>query len=368
MRLDIEVVIYAYLFICLALLFFDLGYIFCSKHRGLHLKRRSLDWESEVQTQMKRLTEGLPPAPAHTRMIETRLVRIGSLSSFGAALDRLGRKDGELTARYMYACQGSLQVVASHYMKRDSMERAYLSYLISRHRPCYGEEYRPLMDILLEFLDGSTVYCRENTLKALYALWNCQAVENALQLLNDRQVFHHTKLLSDGLLTFSGDREKLASRLWRHRKEWSEELMLAVIQFITGFTGQYREVFLPVLQAKDTGMEIRLALLRYYRRHPYEPVRPLLLSNLTGNEAEENIQIVSAAVLARYPGTDTVRTLNESLHHPNWYVRYNAAQSLVELKTPPEELEEILKGEDQYAREILTYMLEDADEGGDGHG
>lgn len=365
MQPSIEIVIYAYLFICASLLLFNVWYIFRRKQRARRTEQQTQIWSLAIDLQLRRLSEGLELEPDRLKRMEKLLTRIDQLTSFGAALDRLKRKNPMLSHRYAQAVQSSLQLLASHYAQRDSMERAYFSYLISQHRPCFGEEYRPLMEILLSFFDNSTVYCRENVLKALYALGNCQAVENALQILNDRQLFHHPKLLSDGLLTFTGDKQALAARLWSHSRSWDAGILLAVVQFITGFTAGYQDVFLPVLRAEDTDAELRLAILRYYRRHVYEPVRPLLLSYLLEPGTQENIRIVTATVLARYPGAETVEALKQALHHPNWYVRYNAAASLVELKASRQELQEVFAGEDRYAKEILEYMLEDAKAGAD---
>ena len=99
------------------------------------------------------------------------------------------------------------QTLALKYAKKDSMSRAFLliSYL-SIHR-VMEMKFVPIMRILISYLDDSTIYCRENVLNALCALGNIQAVENALQILNDNHWFHHKKLLSDGLATFSGDKK-----------------------------------------------------------------------------------------------------------------------------------------------------------------
>lgn len=359
MRPSIEIVIYTYLFVCIALLFFNCFYILRTKQRKKRSERTAKRWQILIEKQMKRLAAGEQREAVHSLLMERKLVRIDQLVAYGTALEWLTEKEEKMTGKYVQANQGALQVLASRYSQKSSMERAYFCYLISRFLPYEGGEYRPLMEILISFLSNATIYCRENVLKALYALGNCQAVENAFQYLNDQLLFHHTKLLSDGLLTFSGDREKLAARLWSHYGEWNETLMLSVIQFISGFSGQYCKIFLTVLKTKGAGLEIRLAILRYFRRHVYEPVHSLLLSYLFEDGTEENIKIVTASVLACYPGRDTVKALKHTLHHPNWYVRYNSASSLAKLNTPPQALQDILHGEDRYAKEILEYMLED---------
>lgn len=364
MRFDIETVIYSYLFICVALLVYNIVYIFRSTGRNKRQEKTQKSWEQQIRQQLDRLSRGEEVTLDHQNRILSKLRRIQHLFAYGTSLDLIAQEEPILTELYMQANLGTIQTLASDYVKKDSMDRAYFAYLIAQHRPCDGQEFRPLMEILLSFMEDATVYCKENVFKALYALGNCQAVENALQIFNDRNWFHHQKLLSDGLLTFSGDRDELAARLWSHYGQWNEELMLSIIQFITGFSENYREPFFPILQREETDIEIRLAILRYYRRHHYEPVHSLLITYLWDEKEGDNLKIVSAFVLSRYPGEGTVAALKHALSHHNWYVRYNAASSLVELDVPAAELEDVFAGNDQYAKEILIYMLEDAKGGG----
>lgn len=82
-----------------------------------------------------------------------------------------------------------------------------------------------------------------------------------------------------------------------------------------------------------------------------------------GDGANVDLAIVSAAVLDRYPGKDTVAALKRALCHRNWYVRYNAASSLVRLGASQAELQDVFEGNDAFARDILQYMLEEKEMG-----
>lgn len=67
---------------------------------------------------------------------------------------------------------------------------------------------------------------------------------------------------------------------------------------------------------------------------------------------------VTALTLANYPGAETEAVLKGALCHVNWYVRYNAADTLVAVFGNEEErFADVLEGKDRYAREILLYML-----------
>lgn len=357
MNFDIDKVIYSYLFICTVILFYNILYIFFSDRRENKCENSLREWQKSIKRQIDGLSDGKVVEQSHKKHMERRLTNTNQLIAYARALDTL-REQGEKLEEYLQENYIVTQSLAYYYARKESMDRAFFAFFISQNVRCDGREYRPLMEILLSYMEDSTVYCRENVLNALYALGNSQAVENALEIINNRQWFHHQKLLSDGLMTFTGDKEELAERLWSHLKNWEDNIMVSVVQFITASSDKFKERFLTVLQSKDVDMEIRLAILRYYRRHVYEPVRPLLLSYLRGeNLTDESMRIVTASVIDRYPGEETVAALKAALHYSNWYLRYNAASSLVSLKVDIKQLKDVLEGEDRYAKEILTYMI-----------
>lgn len=358
MNFKVEFIIYSYVFICLLLLIYNVIYMIRSNARQKRQDKAARLWMEEINGERKRLASGEELSPYHIKHMEKKLRGMENLLAYGNALGRIVEK-GESTAAYIQAARGPLQELAAYYAGKPSMDRAYFAYLIASYWSGCVRGYQPIMEILLSYMEDSTVYCRENVLNALYTLGNVQAVENAFSYLNDKGLFHHQKLLTDGLLNFRGDREELAERLLSHLGDWNENLMLSVIAFITGFSDHFRERFLPLLEGRSTPLEIRLAVMRYYRRHVYEPARPFLLAFLTGEDKQESLATVAAFALDRYPGPETVAALKKGLSHRNWYVRYNCASSLAALGISKQDIQEILGGEDRYAKEILSYMLEE---------
>lgn len=354
---NIDIIIYSYMFISGLLLVYNIFYMLFSNTRKKEYEESAKHWQDAIEKQLALLSEGKMLELKHKKDLEKKLTSTNQLISYARALDTL-RKQGKELKEYLMENYMIIQSLAYHYRKKEITDKAFFAFFISNNSPCQGKEYKPIMEILLSYLDGSTVYCRENVLKALYALGNAQSVENALQIINDRQWFHHQKLISDGLMTFTGDKEELAELLWSHMKKWDDNLMISVVQFITVSSDKFKERFFMVLQSEDVEIEIRMAILRYYRRHVYEPVRPLLISYLNGEKViDENMRIVTASVIDRYPGDETVAVLKAALHHSNWYLRYNAASSLVNLEVDINKLQDVLEGEDRYAKEILTYMM-----------
>lgn len=364
MRIDADTIIYAYLFICAALMVFNLFYIFRAKARKEKQRSRVDGWRREIAAQFAALETGGAVAEEHKKRLARRLRDTNALVPYCGALEEAQAARPQTYARYMESIHAQMLDLASEYSRRQSMERAYFADVIARFPPYTDGKYHPLMEILTAYMENSTVYCRENVLRALSSLGNAQAVETALQVLNDGGYFHHHKLLADRLTDFTGDCEALAARLWRHKNAWSGEMMVAVVEFITNCSENYCETFLPLLRDEREDLELRLCAMRYFRRHPYPPARPVLLDCLNGaTGANVDLAIVSAAVLDRYPGKDTVAALKRALCHRNWYVRYNAASSLVRLGASKAELQDVFEGNDAFARDILQYMLEEKEMG-----
>lgn len=352
-----------YMFICLMLLVFNFSYIFSENKRNKLREKKAHKWEVYIRKRIDELSDTYIDAFSDDKM-ENELVKFNSLIAFDDAVEALKAEFSEEQMQHFYECAYMVfQSVVYSYIKRDSMERAYVAYLISKYRPCNGEIYRPLMEYLISYLDDSTIYCRENVLNSLYSLGNMQAVESALQIINDRELFHHQKLLSDGLMQYTGDKEVLARRLWGHFGEWNSNLMIAVIQFINNISDSFSDEFLEVIKDKSVDLEVRIAALRYFRRHYYEPAFEVIISILEGvyDEADKEdtnitLAIVAAAVLSNYRSDKMVDVLTQALGSSNWYVRYNAASSLMAATLSAEKEESIINGGDRYAAEILKYM------------
>ena len=135
--------------------------------------------------------------------------------------------------------------------------------------------------------------------------------------------------------------------------------MLAVVEFITTCSLDYRKVFLPILRDSDTDLEIKVAIMRYYRKCIYHPARNALLECLAnGNDSDISMKIVAVSALIEYPSRETTDALICAVSSPVWYVRNNASSALVDMQTPNSRLAGVLNSKDRYAKEILRYRLE----------
>ena len=348
-------ILYVYIAICILLLFYSCIYTYKSKFIKKKMSKMELKWKVLLDNEFENLKNGQPVSRKYLKYLERKLLSINNFISYINALDRF--KEDKLMPIYLKEIALSQQYLAYKYLKKDDISRSFFAYAISLYPPNARDEYLPILEILMQYMDNATISCRENVLRALYAIGNVYAVENAFQFINNHNLFHHPKLLADGLATFRGNKDELMKCLWKHIGDWNENLMVSIVKFIALNSSEYKSIFLPYLVDESIYLEIRIEMLRYYRKHYYEPVREILYSFLISN-VNINLSIVSATVLANYPSQRTIEVLKNALCHSNWYVRYNAADSLLKMDNCEDEINDILYGNDRYAKEILNYMME----------
>lgn len=357
MPLNINNVIYFYMFICVALFLFNVLYIVYSKRKNRTQIRQNDRWDTILKETWQEIEQTGSLPENHRRLLESKLRKVNQLISYHNALEP--HLNQEIVQHYLALIHDTFQVLAAFYLKRPAMERAFFAYLISLYHPDQGREHDQLVELLLEYMRDSTVYCRENVLKAIYAMGNAGAVEHAFSLLSELELYHHPRLVSDGLMTFTGSKTALAWRLWNHINHFSEPLQIASVQFATQLSDEFSSSFLSALKNPQTPLEVRFALTRYFFKHHFPDALPFLLSFAEDADASGNGLAISAcSALAAYPGESTMAALEKSLHSRNWYVRQNAASSLISFGYGQEELDRLKASGDRYAAEMLEYMLQ----------
>lgn len=355
-----EMILYFYMASCVAVLIFNVLYIFIDKFQGQRLMKKSEDMEMAVRQCMELPDSEILQKEEHFSMLSGELKRVTRLQAFQFAMEKVLKEyPAEAGQKYKKEVRKVFLKLTEVYEKRDSIEQAYFASLIEEFE--FGENgsvFDGITNFLLVMVTSSNIYVRENALKAIYASGNKEAVLSAYEKLNDNEIYHSRKLLADGLLGFAGDRDELSGILWSRYAYFSPELLLPVMQFIRFHTGNYREEFCRILEEERTEKELKLEAIRYFRRYPYEPVRETLQNYIRFQEfIDWEYGALSALALEQYPGPDTVEVLKDGLKAVNWYVRLNCAQTLIEgLKVPQLALFDVYNGKDRYAREILQYV------------
>ncbi|MEE0751335.1 HEAT repeat domain-containing protein [Frisingicoccus sp.] len=350
----VNVVVYFYMFVCIVLLVFNILYIFSSKQRTRISVRHKRAMEAFLNVQGDKAKSGKAMDETEKAGIVRKLENIPWLLAFHEVLEDFEKNETpEAVKAVMEYMAPAIYELALYYQKRPSVERAFFAYFSGVHLAKAPEAYERLGEVFILYLEDSTVYCRENVLHALYALGAAGALERVFEQFREEHWYHQPKLISDGLNEFQGDREKLARQLWKKKDLWPEFINIGLVQFMSGQTADFSDLLFPALTKGPR--EVRFAVIRYFQRHPKEAAAPVLLEILGENE---DLAIAAAAALEKYPTAPVVEALKKALCSTNWYVRRNAATSLIRIGISPGEQKELLANKDRYAREMFTYVLE----------
>ena len=280
------------------------------------------------------------------------------LMAFHKMVDELEASSPEETARCMPLFAQIVQRIFYRYANRADKRQAYYSFLITRFQVM---KYAPSESITAFLMDqiqkAHSLYNLENALRAVYSAGQVSLVLEALNCLDStEEIYIHEKLLTDGLLTFE-DADSLIAALWENFSGYHIKMQMLLLDYIRFASGAWKEEMLELLNTTKE-LEIQIACIRYFGRYPEERFRMLLYEAAkTYDVTQWEVCSVCMTALAAYPGKDTIALLKRGLHSRNWHVRYNAALSLRDLEVSSMQLEDILSGDDRYAREMLQYRL-----------
>lgn len=281
------------------------------------------------------------------------------LMAFHGAMDELAQSH---PVQYKAAAPLLAQIIGRlypFYVNRPDTMQAYYAYLVTRFSAMSCDPPEGLTAFLMEQLrQQRSLYNVENALRAVYSSHRVPLVLTALDALaGDSQIFIHQKLLVDGLLTFD-DRDGLITALWQRMDSFSAPMRRLLLDYIRFASGAWGDEVLALFE-KTADKETKIACLRYFGRYPAPHFRtPLYETVKAAGEGDWELSAVCMTVLASYPEGETVSLLKTGLCSRNWYVRYNAALSLRTLRVDIAQVEDILQGDDRYAREMLRYRLD----------
>lgn len=355
-----EMLLYGYGAVCLSMLVFNIVYNIVMKGSSRRLERRSGRLAERIEGQLFRISRGGSVEEKHIVWLQRKLSHISSLIAFDRVMEEWMTRDGQAEIdEYRRQLQPVILHLAMIYRKRDNMQAAYFAYFLSRHKLHRHMSVDTVQRILVGYMEKDSLYCRINALQALYQFGTAENIAEALIILDRSGSFFHEKILTDGLLSFTGDHEQLMGLLWERFEQFSDRMRLAVLNYIRFKSGDYCERMLAIMTDETADKELRLSAIRYFGRYEYQPaLKPLLDFARDKDPVNWEYEAISLTSLASYSGEEVIRVLMDAMHSSNWYVRRNAAVSLESHDLDYTDLIEIVSGRDRYAREMMMYHLD----------
>lgn len=278
--------------------------------------------------------------------------------AFDETLEKLYAERPNDIKKYIADISSVFVFLTFKYNEKNHIQAAYFPYIIKKYHVFKGSGIPIVLDSLMELVKEENMYCRENALQALYSIGDAGSVIEALKLLDKAGSFHHGKMITDGLLCFSGPVDELNRQLWENFDAFSGALKQAILDYFRFSSGKHCEKMLQIMTDGGENQELRFSAIRYFAKYHYEPALAHLYSLATDDAFIWEYRAIAASALGNYPAAQTEMLLKEILCDPNWYVRYNGADSLERLGVHYEEMIDIFEGRDRYAAEMLRYRFD----------
>lgn len=356
MYINVELLIYSYMALCLCILLYNIIFIGYSKTEKKRSFRRFNKWKNIIELQFNK--DNITTDKTHELLLQKKLLRINQLYAYDEALQELLKSNHDKTKEYIANNLNTSVYLAKKYLDKDSIKKGYLAYMLSKYLVFDSSINQRIGEIIIDYTLDKSIYCRENALRAIYSIGNVEDVLSAYRLMNKNSIFHNIKLVADGLLLFNGDRIKLCNALWDSFYEFNISYQLAFINFIKNVSGDFCDKFFAVLQSDNISQEVKFAIIRYYRKYSYEPARNYLYNCIKfQSELDFTFSALAASALENYPSDETIRVLKSALTSNNWYTRNNASNSLQKLGVDYIDLLDVYSGNDRYAREMMEYKM-----------
>lgn len=357
--MKIELMIYIYIAICVSMISYNIVYVFVLSHRQRALVSDSEKFRKMLDEQIEILKKGGQISEKHKKYLCKKLDRSAGITAFDKALEGVFEQEPEMARKYLVETFSAFEYLTHRYISKDTLKIAYFPYILHKYNILDHYESERLLDALLDLLHSVNVYCRENTLKALYGMQRADVVCTSLKIIDKNLSFHHPKLICDGLMVYKGDKDALKQALFKDFKEFSVQMRVNILNYFRFGNIRCDDEMLRILADQKENNEIRFCAIRYFEKFPNDMACPIiheLAENIAGRTWE--YQAIATSALKAYPGDTTFRILVKNLSSSNWHIRQNSAISCEKLGYTYHDLINVFDGNDRYAREIMRYRLD----------
>ena len=331
-----------------SVLIFDVVCIFYRKASDLKMKKI----EEKIFMLIKQSSDHIDDK--HLRKLSRILKKTSYFISFVHVIQEL---DEEERINYLSSIKSIFLSLTPYYEKREVIFQTFYVHFLRSYPFIYSENNNVIVKYLKDSTLSSSVYLRENALIALYKTGQVEYLKDVFFNMNYRNVNHHHKLITDGLLMFNGDVNCLSSMLISEFNNYNENFKIACINYFNYKRVACEEDIYKFLSSNNESKEVRIACIRYFSNIPYEKVIPLLYDFVMDDKDNWEYATVAAYALSSYKSPDTREVLVKALHSHNWYVRNNAASSLIKISRK-DYIKKITNSlDDKYAKDAVNYQL-----------
>ena len=352
--LEIQYLIYVYMALCACMMIYNIVYTIYNRTTEKNIAKQKNSFVKKVRNQINLVESGLLLVAKHRKYLYSKLKWVHNLLIFEQILDEQKSKE-----KYLENVKNIFYDLATYYQKKDGVKKAYFAYIIGKYKIKDKMDGNIITNTLFMFLNEESMYCRDNSLKAIIKLGNIDDIIKVFKEIKESKYYYSVEMLFGSLMEFEGNIQKLSEKMWEEFEQFDEMTQIVIIKFITIYKLNYSEVFYDLLESENTNNKIKIELTKYYKDNVFDRVESLLIHNtkLTGVLNRELV-IESARTLSSYNSLETKEALKNLLKRNDWDIRMVAAESLSILGASYYELAEIFNGEDNVLRRILKYKIQ----------
>lgn len=354
----IESLIYFYILICVSLILFNIAYVTSKSIRNTTLEPRSTKFKELFDEEVNAFKDTNEISSKYKKYLEEKLKRVRLLIVFQHKIEKLQETEPEVGKRFLEGLMPMIFGLHSSYSKKSNDEKAYFAYILSTLNYDNVRPNRQIIDMMIDYLGIKSIYVNTNTMEAIYKMGDVQGMIRAIKVEDSSETFYHTKLLTDGLLKFSKDKDELNAELWKILNTLSPATQVAIIDYYRLCGTNLKEELVGILKNEKTDLEVKCSVIRYYTKYKHQEALEILL-NYVKDESLDSWITKSTSILAlkNYECHEVKEVLKKELSSRNWFIRNNSAKVLTDWGLSEEDIIDIFKVEDKFAQEILIYYL-----------
>lgn len=356
--MKVEWLLYFYMAICFSMVGFNTLTAIALKKSERRVVRVCDAFSEQIFLELARIADGIPLTCVHKRVLKGKLRRTGNLIAFDWAFERICVVHADLAEEYLFEMSGVFCGLLRFYLRKNEGLAAYACDFIKKYRLFRFRAMAGLLPEVFGLLEAESIYCREHALQAIYTVGDSVLVLRALQMIDHSEHFFSGKLVSHGLRCYEGDVQKLHERMLAEFEQFSPQMQRALMDYFRVSSAVCAPFAASVLADASRDCTLRCTCIRYLGEYPDVSAYPLLAQLADGSTSQKwELCATASSALGSYRSAQAVQLLRGNLHHENWYIRLNAARSLVRLGVSYAQMADLIDGNDRYAAEILGYCL-----------
>lgn len=236
---------------------------------------------------------------------------------------------------------------------RKNYRKSFTLYLISE----FQLSTKAVRDLALNSLEDDSIYVRNNALHVIGNRGDTESVLQALKKINKNEKYYNDKIVIDFLDNFKGDKKELDNKICEQLNNYNNILKNIIIEHLINVNNDDLKIRDQMLELLSTSQEPELLIksTKYFSQVEDQRATAQLLVNM--DSENWSLRATSAKTVSKYPGHQTVEKLKKTLSDPNYFVRRNSANSLIQMEEKEKIFEEALNNKDPFAKDILAYLI-----------